>query len=295
MSFDVGNYPMIRFTSITLSQMETVESIRIKSCSTMYVYTFASLFAWQEHEGYGIYISDDAFLVKHGIRGEDVYLFPCGTEEGKKRLIDALLANCSPVFSFVTDEDRLFLERVYPGRFRFTACRDDYPYLYDKEEQISLAGKEFKNLRHQVNLGRSSALSWSTETLSEENIDRALFINRKWAEEHLNNDLADTAAAEKALCHFSHLKLWGVLFKADGHDVAYVSGVFITPRIFDVCFCKVLNKSCDCFIKWELYRLLPDDVKIVDSEEDMGLSGLRTHKLLRRPKKLVRVWKGNAI
>ena len=105
MSFDVGNYPMIRFTSITLSQMETVESIRIKSCSTMYVYTFASLFAWQEHEGYGIYISDDAFLVKHGIRGEDVYLFPCGTEEGKKRLIDALLANCFWSASIPADSD----------------------------------------------------------------------------------------------------------------------------------------------------------------------------------------------
>ena len=261
----------------------------------MYVYTFASLFVWQEHEGYEIYVSDDAFLVKHGIRGDNVYLFPCGTETGKKQLIDALLAYSLPVFSFVTDEDKLFLERVYPGRFRFSACRDDYPYLYDKDEQIALSGKDFKNLRHQVNLGRCFAESWSVEPLCGENIMRARLINGKWAEGRSDGDLADTAAAEKALEHFSSLKLWGMLFKADSKDVAYAAGVFVTPLIYDVCFCKVLYKSCDCFIKRELYRHLPDEVKTVDSEEDMGLSGLRTHKLLRRPKELVRVWKGETI
>lgn len=289
------NQKPIRFTHITLSQINTVEAIRIRSGSTMYVYTFASLYAWQEHEEYGIYISDDAFLVKHGIRGENVYLFPCGTEDGKKQLIDELLYNGSPVFSFVTDEDKLFLQRAYPGRFRFTACRDDYPYLYDKDEQIALSGKDFKNLRHQVNLGRSFASSWAFEPLSGENIDRARLINNKWAEGRSRSDLTDTAAAEKALRHFSRLHLWGVLFKADGRDVAYAAGVFVTPQIFDVSFCKVIERSCDCFIKWELYRLLPAEVKIVDSEEDMGLSGLRTHKLLRRPKELVRVWKGKTI
>ena len=81
---------------------------------------------------------------------------------------------------------------------------------------------------------------------------------------------------------------------ADGEDIAYVLGTFITPEIFDICFCKVLDKRCDYYIKWELYRILPCQVKTVDSEEDMGLEGLRTHKLLRRPKELIRVWKGDA-
>ena len=85
-----------------------------------------------------------------------------------------------------------------------------------------------------------------------------------------------------------------MLFRADGEDVAYVAGVFVTPQIFDISFCKVLDKECDCFIKWALYCALPADVKTVDSEEDMGLEGLRTHKLLRRPKELVRIWKGKA-
>lgn len=282
----------LRFTPVTLSMMDRVEAIRAASGSTMYVYTFASLFAWQEDEGYGICISDDAFLVKHGVRGDNAYMFPCGTESGKKRFIDELLSDGPAILTYVNDEDKRFLESVYPGRFEFTDCRDDYPYLYDKEEQIALAGKDFKNLRHQINIGRAAAGTWSVEPMSDGNAERALMINRRWADARSAGDPADVSAAETALRNFSRLKMWGVLFSADGEDVAYAAGAFVTRQIFDISFCKVLDKRCDCFIKREFYRALPDQVKTVDSEEDMGLEGLRTHKLLRRPKELVRVWKG---
>lgn len=286
------NAAPLEFCPVELSQTDRVENIRHSSGNTLFVYAFASLYVWKEVEGYEIYVSDDAFLVRHKARGENVYMFPCGTPQGKKRLIDALLSYGSPTFSYVCDEDRLFLEREYPGRFSFVDCRDDYPYLYDKDEQIALAGKDFKNLRHQVHLGRNVAETWSTEPLCPDNVERALDINRKWAKLFTSGDLADTAVAETALLNYSTLGLWGVIFQADGKDAAYVVGNFVTPEIFDVSFCKVLERRCDCFIKWALYCALPSEVKTVDSEEDMGLAGLRTHKLLRRPKELVRIWKG---
>lgn len=295
MPIDTSKPFTLQFTPVTLPQIDLVESVRAGSGNDLYVHTFASLYAWQSSERYCICVTDDAFLVKYGARGGNAYLFPCGTDAGKKRMIDALLREESPVFYYVGDGDRSFLEREYPGRFSFTACRDDYPYLYDKNEQIALAGKEYKSLRHQVNIGRDTARTWTTEPLSGDNVERALIINRKWADSRSSGDLADTAAAETALREFSALRLFGALFVADGEDVAYVAGTFITPRIFDICFCKVLDKRCDCFIKWALYRFLPPEVETVDSEEDMGLAGLRTHKLLRRPKELVRVWKGNLI
>ncbi len=282
----------MEFTPINLPLMDRVEDIRARSGSTLYTYAFASLFAWQEHERYGIHLSEDAFLIRHGARGENAYLFPCGTDRGKKRLIDSLLAEGAPVFSCITDKDKTFLENAYPDRFAFTPCRDDYPYLYDKNEQIALPGKDFKSLRHQVHLGRAVAKEWIPEPMNAGNVERALRINRRWADARSVGDVADTAAAETALRHFSDLRLWGVLFRADGEDVAYVAGIFVTPEIFDISFCKVLDKRCDCYIKWALYSALPEEVTTVDSEEDMGLAGLRTHKLLRRPKELVRIWKG---
>lgn len=289
---NIGKPPLLAFTPINLTHMERVEAIRSASGNTLYFYSFTSLFLWQEHEGYSICFSEDAFLVKHGVRGNNVYMFPCGSDSGKKQLIDALLKSGSPAFSCLSDDDKSFLENEYPGRFTFCECRDDYPYLYDKNEQIALSGKEFKNLRHQIHLGRAAAKEWSSEPLTTENTDRVRMITKKWAECHSISDSTDVPAIETALDFFESLSLWGVLFKADGKDVAYVLGTHITQEIFDICFCKVLDKRCDCFIKWAFYCALPEEVKTVDSEEDMGLEGLRKHKLLRRPKELIRIWKG---
>lgn len=282
----------LQFKPIGLPERERMESIRVRSGSTLYTYAFASLFAWASTERYSVNVSDDAFLVRYGGRGEQAYLFPCGTEEGKKKFIDVLMETGRPVFYSVSDEDRAFVEKTYPGMFVFEECRDDFPYLYDRKQQIALDGKEYKSLRHEVNYGRNAAGEWTSEQLNGHNVERALAVNRKWAETRSAGDVADLIASETALRHFSDLGMWGVLFQADGEDRAYVAGTFITPQIFDICFCKVLDKRCDCYVKWELYRLLPPEVNTVDSEEDMGLEGLRRHKLLRRPKTLVRVWKG---
>ena len=283
------------FTPIELSQRDRVEAIRTASGSALYGYTFVSLFTWQEYEDYSVCIRDDAFLVKNAAAGDDAYLFPCGTKRGKKEFIDALTASGAPVFSFITDGDRRFLEEEYPGMFLFEDCRDEYSYIYDVEEQIAMRGREFKNLRHHVHSGRAAAQDWTTEPLSPGNIGRAAELTRLWARGLKPGDPADTAPAEKALRCFSELGLLGFIFQADGKDMAFVAGCFITPDTFDTSFCKVLDRSCDCFIRWSLYNALPPEVKKVDSEDDMGIPGLRTHKLMRRPSELIRVWKGSFI
>lgn len=282
----------LTFTHITISQKEQVEAIRVAFGNTQYVYTFASLFAWQADEGYEICLQDDAFLVKNNAAGDNAYLFPCGTYDGKKRMLDSLINNGCAELYFVSDEDKSFLEAEYPGRFSFKECRNDFSYLYDKDEQIELSGKDYKNLRHQINIGRAVADNWEIEPLCEGNVERALALNSRWAAARNIKSVADTRAAETALRNFDDLAMWGLIFKADGEDTAYIAGSFVTPEIFDVSFCKVLDRRCDCYIKWALYCALPEETKTVDSEEDLGIEGLRTHKLLRRPKELTRVWKG---
>lgn len=289
---NIGKSPILAFTPIDLSQMERVEAIRSASGNTLYFYSFTSLYVWQKHEDYSICFSEDAFLVKHGVRGDNVYMFPCGSDSGKKHLIDALIKSGSPAFSCLSDYDKHFLENEYPGRFTFSECRDDYPYLYDKNEQIALSGKDFKNLRHQIHIGRDTAKEWSTEPLTADNADRVREITRKWALDHSAYNSTDVHAIEVALDNFDSLNLHGVLFRADEEDIAFVLGTYVTREIFDICFCKVLDRRCDCYIKWAFYCALPEEVKTVDSEEDMGIEGLRNHKLLRRPKELVRIWKG---
>ncbi len=282
------------FRRITLSDREKIEKIRIASGNLQYLYTFASLYIWQREEQYGILIDGDSFLIKNGAEGERAYLFPCGSYEGKRRLIDKLLLlEEKPEFFSLTDEDKAFLEKEYPDKFEFSDRREEYSYIYDKKAQIELSGKEFKRIRHKVNTGRAAAESWNIEPISEKNIKRALSVNELWAKSKGENELTDAPAAHTALSNYSELKMHGLLFNADGRDIAYIAGIFITPEIFDLAFCKVLDNKYDCFVKWYLYTELPKEVLTIDSEEDLGIDGLREHKLFRRPVSLKRIWKGS--
>ena len=284
----------LEFEPIALTHMKRVEDIRKAFGNTLYVYTFASLFAWQTEEQYEICFMGNAFVIKNRALGENAYLFPCGEYESKKKLIDALLEYAEPDFYSLTENDKSFLESEYPNRFSFSQCRDEFIYIYDKDEQIELKGSEFKKLRHKINSGRSEASQWKIEPLTEENIERALCINQKWSELN-NNALADTAAAQRALENFFELSMWGLLFEADGEDTAFVAGAFINSEIFDLCFCKVLSKGCDFFVRWSAYSALPREITTVDCEEDLGIEGLRMNKLSRKPKELIHIWKGNYI
>ena len=280
------------FEPISLSHRERVESIRKACGKTLYVFTFASLFSWQAEEQYSICFHGNAFIVKNGAQGQNAYLFPCGDESDKKAIIDTLLQCEKPDFYSLTDDDKAFLEKEFNQQFIFSECRDEFVYLYDKQTQIQLKGNSFKRLRHRIHTGRSKAEKWSSEALTQDNIERAIAINKKWSE--LNNTgLADTGAALLALENFSALSMWGLIFTADGEDAAYVAGSFVTPEIFDMCFCKILSKGCDFFIRWATYSALPEEVKTIDCEDDLGIEGLRMNKLSRHPNELVRIWKGS--
>ena len=281
------------FTPVDLSHKERLEAIRKAYGNTLYVFTFASLFAWQTDEEYEICFLGNAFIIKNGAVGENAYLFPCGAVSDKKKLIDALLEYEKPDFYSLCDEDKRFLENEYPGKFSFCEYRDEFVYLYDRKEQVELNGKAFKKLRNHINSGRAKADEWTIHELSQDNIERAIAINSKWAEKNSKNGLADTVAARRALDNFSQLSMWGLLFEADGKDTAYIAGSFITPEIYDLCFCKVLNKGCDFFVRWALCNALPEEVTTIDCEEDLGIEGLRINKLSRQPKELVRIWKGS--
>lgn len=283
----------LQFTPITLSLKEKVEAIRKKCGNTLYLNTFASLFSWSEDEQYEICITEGAFIVKNGVEGENAYMFPVGNESAKLKLIDALMEYEKPVFVSVTDEDKALLEKAYPDIFSFEECRNEFIYLYDKDEQLELRGKKFKSVRHNINSGRSFANEWSVIPLSDNNIKRALKINEKWATVKGDYTLADINAANTALKNFTELSMFGIILQADGKDAAYVAGSFITPEKFDLAFCKVLAKGCDFFTRWTFFSALPEETKIIDSEEDLGIEGLRDNKLSRRPKELIRIWKGS--
>jgi len=280
----------IEFLQPDFCHQEKIEAIRLASYNRIYTYSFPTLYCWAEEEQYRFSITDGAFLTQNPARGNRAYLAPCGTDEGKKKLVEALLRETSPEFYFLGEQDLDFFNRNFPGSFAFEECPNDASYLFDRSEQLALTGERFKRLRHKVHQSEKQ-YRWSVEPITPDNIHRAMKINRIWAEgkENMKSDLL---AATKGLENLEKLHMWGRLFTADGEDVAYILGSFVTPEIFDTNFSKTTLPDIDAYVRWRFFRELPESVTLLDSEEDMGLAGLREHKLRRVPCGMRKVWKG---
>ena len=285
-----GTAPPV-FRLLCMEDRADIERIRLACGHALSAHAFASLFLWREAMGLSVCFEEDAFLVRFQAWGEGACFFPCGTEDGKLALLRAAAALERFSLHYIREEDKAFLERHMPGRFRFEEARGDWEYLYRLSDQLALSGGAYKNLRSKVHKG-VSLCCWTVEELNGGALERAAFVVRNWRD---GGPDADRAVALKALEHYGALGLYGILLEnADGPQ-GVALGSLITPDVFDLHVTKALLPNIDSYLKWELFRRLPSRVKWINQEEDLDISGLRTNKLESLPYSITPLWKGTAV
>ena len=99
-------------------------------------------------------------------------------------------------------------------------------------------------------------------------------------------------ADSRALEQYDALGFTGILLENEEGLQAMAFGSCITEDTFDLHVTKTLLPSVDCYLKWELYRRLPETIRWINQEEDLGLPGLRTNKTESGPEVIVPLWKG---
>ncbi|MDK2808695.1 MAG: hypothetical protein PWP24_1432, partial [Clostridiales bacterium] len=55
---------------------------------------------------------------------------------------------------------------------------------------------------------------------------------------------------------------------------------------------KAIIGSLDSYLKWQLFKRLPEDIIFINREEDLGITGLRTNKMDMKPIQFHELWKG---
>lgn len=276
------------WTTIALPMRQDIESIRLSAEKICASHAFTSIFLWEDAMELSIWLEPNGYLVRQGCRGDNHYFFPCGTHEAKARMLSMLPPDS--VLHYADSEDLAFMEQWKSGGYTAKSARGDWEYLYDKEAQLELSGKPYRQIRRGVDKTRKLQ-GWYVEPLDEHNLHLAKALEEQWQELNFARlGEADNHTAINGIAHFYDLDLIGVLAFLDDKPQGYALGCLLNQQTFLGLTQRALEPSHFSGLRWELYNTLPDEVLTINLEEDMDLEGLRHNKTLMRPNSFNEVW-----
>lgn len=269
------------WTPITLEMMQQVEEIRHNAGKYSSYHSFALIFIWKEEMQLSIWLEPDGYMVREQDRGDYCYFFPCGSDETKKKMLSTLPANT--ILRFADAQDLAFLEKWQPGLYKSQPVRDDWEYLYNKQAQLELKTKQYRQIRRSVNQFCSLA-NWRSLPLDAQSMPFAYEIEAQWQSLNIGRiGEADKVAAIHALDFFPELELAGVVVFLEDIPIGYALGCFLCPKTFCGIIQRAITPACFSALRWELYNMLPEQVHTLNLEDDMGHEGMRNNKMLMRP------------
>ena len=273
-----------------------IDALRAANGHRSASHAFASLYCWQREMGLSVLLREGVFAVRCLRRGENVWFFPCGERRAVRELVGALLEIGELRLCYLREEDKVFLEREFAGRFRFTAREDDAEYLYDRRAQAALAGKDFLAARkyiHRLEAGHEV----TSEPLGEENLAEAAALVAGWRSRSEGTaGLADTDASATLLRCRRELDVTGVLVRVDGAPGAVMAGFPLGGGMFDLALGKqrcFLTGTAE-YARRAFCAALPEMYTLVNGEEDLGIEGLRRVKRKMRPVGWMMMYEGRA-
>ena len=167
--------------------------------------------------------------------------------------------------------------------------RDNFDYLYSRDELAELKGKKFHKKKNLVNQFLHTYNSHEERPLTRELVPLAMEILERWRQEKGAD--GDYLAAREALELFDSLALRGYMFFVEGKPAGYCLGESIAKgRMFAIHFEKAVDeyKGLNQFMTQSFAASLPRFFTYINREQDLGDEGLRQAKMTYRPSGFVK-------
>lgn len=186
------------------------------------------------------------------------------------------------------------LEEAFPGQLEIEDDRPNYDYVYEKESLIELKGRELHKKKNHLNyFVKNYQFEYKklTEDMSDMVMDFIKAFNAK--KEIPAHEWELLMMEEKAMQDvFENLQEAGLLAGAiviDGKIEAVSVGGILNEDTVSVHIEKANTDYRGLYqmINREFCKRMPEHIKYVNREEDMGLPGLRKAKLSYKPVRLV--------
>ncbi len=289
---EVTQYP--KTTQLTLDLQDLLYKMFYHLTTGISEFTFAGLYLFRNKYKYSFSETPDHKLLIFGEEyGSPFCMFPFGFPD--EEILDDILKKYH-YFKAVSEMDikknRIFLEQK---GLHILEDRDNFDYLYKRDNMVNLTGRKFHKKRNLVNAFINN-YNYEERYITEENVGDALSILDAWKNQRLkdNLDTGDYEAAKEALKMKEKLKLCGCITYVDGIPAAYSMGETINKgKCFVIHFEKAStnHKGIYQFINKSFARMIGKRFTYLNREQDLGDPGLRQAKMSYRPDGFVKKYK----
>lgn len=260
-------------------------------------YSFATQFCWRSWNESRWAPVDGWVLVRYREHGHDRFLCPIGPENPAEAMLacfDRLAAlGSEPRADFVPESVRARL--AHDRRFRFDPdpANDDYVYL--RTDLAELPGKKYARKRNHVSRFLRDA-SWTFDRVTGANADEVLRFLDEWCEaQGCEADPRleyEVEALRTCLGQMEALGQTAFVLRRPGRIVGMTLGELLTDDTFVVHYEKAYPDQEGAYqmLAREFARTVPESVRLIDREQDMGVDGLRQSKLSFFPDHMERCW-----
>lgn len=251
--------------------------------------TFAGLYLFRHAHEYRLATAADSLIVLgKGYDGTEYFLPPLGGDVATALKI--LFADGQTLYG----ADDQFAARYLTGEaVQITELRDSYDYLYVREELATLPGSRFHKKKNRISYFTRRHI-FSVTLFSSEHLNGCLDILDKWFQSFMKEAgrslHLEVEATSEALQSAEELGLGGIVVIMNDKVVAFALGERLN-RDTAVChfekadpFTEGLNQ----LVNRDFARLLFQECRYLNREQDLGDTGLRSAKLSYYPVELVR-------
>ena len=284
---------MLKFKEIKIEDIDiykqTVGNNIDRSCEN----SFVNLIVWQEVYNNMIAVEDGLIIIKSGSENNETFRFPFGKnmEKGYELILEY---SKDKKTNFWGAQGKRFdkFKSLYGDYFDFFPERDAFDYLYLKNNLANLEGKKYHSKRNHISVFTKQH-NWCYRTIDKSNIDDILKCAETWYEENLHRMdkymLTEKKGIKFILENMEVLSVSGGAIYIKDKPVAFTLGSQICEDTFDIHIEKALKDYSTAYtvINREFAKRLPENIKYINREDDMGIEGLRKAKLSYKPEILI--------
>jgi hypothetical protein len=180
----------------------------------------------------------------------------------------------------------------------FNEDRDNFEYLYFRNDLVDLAGKKYHKKKNHVNHFLHNYPDHESRQLNTQTLPAAFEILERWRNERsvpIKGEEDDYAEAKEALELFNLLPMKGAVYYVEKKPAAFCIGESIARgRMFAIHFEKGIDeyKGIYQFMNQAFAASLPRFFTHINREQDLGNEGLRQAKMTYRPCAFVQKYTG---